>query len=69
MDRLKGALDTIDIVVAFLSSGGGKADKSLGWYIEHTLKMRGQFCEKVSGVDKKEDGMHHTINGFIWETP
>ena len=39
-DRLQEALDIMEIVLGFLSSGGGKADKSLGDYINKTLKMR-----------------------------
>jgi len=38
----------VEIVLGFLSSGGGKADRSLGGYINHTLKMKKRhFSEKV----------------------
>ena len=47
-DRLKDALDTVDIVLGFLSSGGGKANRPLGEYIKHVLKMKEPFCQKVS---------------------
>jgi len=47
-DRLRETLDVVDIVLGFLSSGGGKADHPLGEYIHHTLKMkRRSFSEKV----------------------
>ena len=40
----------VEIVLGFLSSGGGKADRSLGGYINHTLKMKKRhFSEKVLG--------------------
>ena len=29
----------MDIVLAFLSSGGGRADKNLGEYVDKVLKM------------------------------
>ena len=38
----------VDIVLGFLSSGGGRADRPLGEYINQTLKMkRRPFSEKV----------------------
>ena len=46
-DRLRDTLDTVDIVLGFLSSGGGKADRPLGEYIRYVLKMKKQFCQKV----------------------
>ena len=47
-DRLREALDVVEIVLGFLSSGGGKADKPLGDYIDKTLKMRKRrFSQKV----------------------
>ena len=47
-DRLRETLDVVDIVLGFLSSGGGRADQPLGGYINHTLKMkRRPFSEKV----------------------
>jgi len=47
-DRLRETLDVVDIVLGFLSSGGGKADHPLREYIHHTLKMkRRPFSEKV----------------------
>ena len=30
----------MDIVLGFLSSGGGRADQPLGSYVDHTLKMK-----------------------------
>ena len=48
-DRLRETLDVVEIVLGFLSSGGGKADKPLGDYIDKTLKMkRRRFSLKVS---------------------
>ena len=48
-DRLREALDVVEIVLGFLSSGGGKADKSLGEYIDKTLKMKKRrFSKEVS---------------------
>ena len=47
-DRLREALDVVEIVLGFLSSGGGKADKHLGEYIDKTLKMKKRrFSQKV----------------------
>ena len=47
-DRLREALDVVEIVLGFLSSGGGKADKLLGEYIDKTLKMKKRrFSQKV----------------------
>ena len=47
-DRLREALDVVEIVLGFLCSGGGKADKPLGEYIDKTLKMKKrQFSQKV----------------------
>ena len=47
-DRLRDALDVIEIVLGFLSSGGGKAEKPLGDYIDKTFKMKKRrFSEKV----------------------
>ena len=47
-DRLRQALDIVEIVLGFLSSGGGKADKSLKEYIDKTLKMKDKnFSQKV----------------------
>ena len=41
-------LDIVDIVLGFLSSGGGNADKPLGEYVERVLKMKSRnFSEKV----------------------
>ena len=49
-DRLREALDVVEIVLGFLSSGGGKADKPLGEYIDKTLRMKKRrFSQKVSG--------------------
>ena len=47
-DRLRETLDVVDIVLGFLSTGGGRANHPLGEYINHTLKMkRRPFSEKV----------------------
>ena len=47
-DRLREALDVVEIVLGFLSSGGGKADKPLGEYIDKTLRMKKRrFSQKV----------------------
>lgn len=38
----------MDIVLGFLSSGGGKAEKSLGDYVDKVLKMKERpFSQKV----------------------
>jgi hypothetical protein len=48
-DRLREALDVVEIVLGFLSSGGGKADKPLGEYIDKTLRMKKRhFSKEVS---------------------
>ena len=47
-DRLRETLDVVDIVLGFLSTGGGRANQSLRGYINNTLKMkRRPFSEKV----------------------
>ena len=47
-NHLRETLDVVEIVLGFLSSGGGKADRPLGEYVHHTLKMkRRPFSEKV----------------------
>lgn len=46
-DRLRESLDVIDIVLGFLSSGGGKSNKSLEEYIGTVLKMKKPFSQKV----------------------
>ena len=49
-DHLRDNLDVVDIVIGFLSSGGGKPDKLLGEYIDKVLKMKGRLSsQKVSG--------------------
>jgi hypothetical protein len=46
---LRESLDIMEIVLGFLSSGGGRAEKSLGDYIDKTLKMKNRhFSKKVS---------------------
>ena len=46
-DRLREALDVVEIVLGFLTSGA-KADKPLGEYIDRMLKMkRRPFSSKV----------------------
>ena len=48
LERVREMLDIIDIVLGFLSSGGGSADKPLGEYVERVLKMRTRkFSQKV----------------------
>ena len=54
-DRIRENLDVVDIVIGFLSSGGGKAEKPLGEYIDRVLKMRRRpFCQKVRTVSSDE---------------
>lgn len=51
-DRLRENLDVVDIVIGFLSSGGGKPEKSLGEYVDRVLKMkRRPFSQKVTKID------------------
>ena len=46
---LRESLDVMEIVLGFLSSGGGRADKPLGDYINKTLKMKNRlFSKEVS---------------------
>ena len=50
MNRIREALDVVDIVLGFLSSGGGNADRQLGEYITRALRMKKRFfSENVSG--------------------
>ena len=44
---LRANLDVIDIVLGFLSTGGGRPEKMLGDYIRKVLKMKRPFSEKV----------------------
>ena len=47
-DALQANLDVIDVVLGFLSSGGGKPNKPLGDYIGKVLRMPKQsFSRKV----------------------
>ncbi len=48
VDRLRKTLDIVDIILGFLSSGGGNPGTPLGVYINNTLKMRMYFSEKVA---------------------
>ena len=50
MHKLKEAIDAVEIILVFVSSGGAKADKNLGEYAERALKMDKQFCSVVSCV-------------------
>lgn len=48
-NSLRESLDVVDIVLGFLSSGGGNAEKNLGDYIDNTLRMsKKKFSTKVS---------------------
>lgn len=48
LDRLRENLDVVDIVLGFLSSGGGRAEKRLGEYIDKVLIMKKRpFSRKV----------------------
>ena len=47
-DRIRENLDVVDIVLGFLSSGGGRPSKPLGEYVDKVLKMkRRPFSQKV----------------------
>ena len=49
-DRIRENLDVVDIVIGFLSSGGGKTEKPLGEYVDRVLRMkRRPFSRKVRG--------------------
>lgn len=49
-DRIRENLDVVDIVIGFLSSGGGKTEKPLGEYVDRVLRMkRRPFSQKVRG--------------------
>ena len=49
LSGLKETLDVVDIVLGFLFSGGGNAEKNLGDYIDNTLRMpKRRFSTKVS---------------------
>ena len=66
LERVRKILDIIDIVLGFLSSGGGSADKPLGEYVEKVLKMKTRkFSPKVHTVTlKKCNKSHGSIHGF-----
>ena len=40
VDKLRSALDTVEMVMGFLASGGGSADQSLAVYAENVLKLQ-----------------------------
>ena len=47
-DRIRENLDVVDIIIGFLSSGGGKTEKPLGEYVDRVLRMkRRPFSRKV----------------------
>lgn len=47
MERFRENLDVVEIIIGFLSSGGGRADKPLADYLK-TLKLsRKSFSKKV----------------------
>ena len=48
--RISETLDVVDIVLGFLSSGGGKASRNLGDYIDKILRIEPNvhFSEKVN---------------------
>ena len=48
MHKLKEAMDAVEIILVFVSSGGAKAEKNLGEYAERALRMDRQFCSVVS---------------------
>ena len=50
MQQLREILDVVEIVIGFLSSGGGNAKKSLKDYIKTTLKMEHKFSSKKASV-------------------
>lgn len=42
-DRLRENLDVVDIVIGFLTSGGGRPSERLGDYVDNVLRMRGRL--------------------------
>ncbi|KAL5484087.1 hypothetical protein EMCRGX_G020532 [Ephydatia muelleri] len=62
MHRLKEAMDAIEIILVFVSSGGAKADKNLGEYAERALRMDKQFCS----VAQKYCRLKHVVS--LWQT-
>ena len=64
MNRIREALDVVDIVLGFLSSGGGRADRQLGEYITRALRMKKRFfSEKVGGSSSS-----HCIQVYIYNS-
>eukprot|EP00731_Ephydatia_muelleri_P016208 Em0009g632a len=60
---LKDALDAVEIIIRFLSSGGNsKSEKSLGEYAEKALKMDKHFC----AVTHKYCKLKHVVS--LWQT-
>ena len=47
-DRLRKSLDVVEIVLGFLTSGGGKAKTSLKSYLKKLKMDRKPFSEKVT---------------------
>ena len=50
MQKLRGILDVVEIVMGFLSSGGVNAKKRLKDYIKTTLKMEHKFSSKKASI-------------------
>ena len=47
VDKLRSALDMVEMVMGFLASGGGIAHQSLAVYTEKVLKLQDSFMFKV----------------------
>ena len=66
MNRIREALDVVDIVLGFLSSGGGRADRQLGEYITRALRMKKRFFSEKVGDDSS---LHYrTLNLHIYSS-
>ena len=60
MEKLRSNLDVVEIVIGFLSSGGGRTDKLLAEYIR-TLKMpKKSFSKKVKDYEGISIKLYHS---------
>lgn len=71
LESVRETLDIVDIVLGFLSSGGGNTDKLLGEYVEKVLRMKGRkLSQKVKPCSEHcvwpRDCMRYKDDGLVW---
>ena len=69
LEQVRETLDIVDIVMGFLSSGGGNEEKSLGEYVEKVLKMKTRnLSQKVQyyNLIKYSCNLADTLQQFLF---